>query len=74
MTTFLQIATVIATCLAVYFQMRKFWWAPIYGLLHEGLWAWMFIATCNWWMLIAVAVYAGVYASAIRGWARERWA
>lgn len=64
--------TTIATILCIYLQMRKVWWAPIFGLAQEGLWVWLMIVTKAYPMLIAVAAYSVIFACAIPKWYRER--
>ena len=73
MITMLSAVVSVLTCFSVFFMMRKYWWAPIFGLVHETAWAALFIlAPDQKPMLIAVAVYSVVFATAIPKWYRER--
>lgn len=61
-------ATIISICLT----MRKIWWAPIFGLAHEGLWIIFAVLSGAWPLCIAAGCYTLVYAIAIPKWYRER--
>ena len=72
-TTILAILTTLATIFVVIAMTRKWWWAPIAGLLHQGLWAAFALQLDDGWPIMgAVVVYAVVYALAIPKWYRER--
>ena len=73
MTYFFAWATAVATSFVVLAFTRKWWWAPIAGLLHEGLWfAFALSSPNNTPILIAAVIYTVVYAIAIPKWFRER--
>ena len=67
------ILTTIATIGVIFAMTRKCWWAPIAGLLHEGLWVgYALTADGGWPLLGACFAYAVLYAIAIPKWYRER--
>jgi len=72
-TTILAIATSLATIFVITTMTRKWWWAPIAGLLHQGLWLAFALQLGDGWPIIgAVVFYAIVYALAIPKWYKER--
>lgn len=63
----------IATIFVVFVTLRKIWWAPIAGLLHEGIWlAFAFSEPGNYPIAIAAIVYSVLYTASIPKWYRER--
>ncbi|HUT91061.1 MAG TPA: hypothetical protein VMY37_16280 [Thermoguttaceae bacterium] len=71
--TILAWLTTCATVAVVFLTMRKVWWAPIAGLLHEGLWiAFALTSEGGWPIMFAAMLYAIVYAISIPKWWRER--
>ena len=72
-TTILAAATMLTTLFVAVSMAKKWWWAPIAGLVNQGLWVVLVLRLDDCWpIMVLVIVYAMVYALTIPKWYRER--
>ena len=62
----------ITGCLAFLFMSRKWWWAPIFGVAQQCLWAAWCIRDGLWPLLVTTVFFVLTYGAAIPKWTRER--
>ena len=62
----------IGGCAAFLAMSRKWWWAPILGVIQQGLWIWWALRDGLWPLLLTSAVFTAAYGLAIPKWIRER--
>ena len=58
--------------LAIVFTLKKWWWAPIFGLVQEIPWVVFAVVSGGWPLIVAALAYSFAYGLAIRKWRRER--
>lgn len=65
-------AILIMSVCVIICTMKKYWWAPIVGLVHEIPWWGYAIYVRSLPLMITAVLYTLVFAFSIRKWYREK--
>jgi len=72
-TSILAAITMLTTLFVAVAMARKWWWAPIAGLLNQGPWVAFVLQLDDCWPIMVFAgIYAVTYGLTIPKWYRER--
>lgn len=69
---FFEWAILVMSVCVIICTMKKYWWAPIVGLVQEIPWAGYAIYAKSLPIFIVTVLYALVFAFSIRKWYREK--
>jgi len=71
MTVFFEWAILVMSLVTLYCMIKKYWWAPIVGLVQEIPWMGFAIVTRSLPLAITTIVFAIMYALAVPRWYRN---